>query len=150
MLYEILKDEEFEAILNSHAKDLISFLIEKEEPFGILAKTENVKFDPQLPEHIIESFGEFTLFLLMNYTLQSAAVDQNAIRFEAGFGAENFGSVVEVPLESILQITVDDTPIFVNLGATIHKKRSSNLKSSMDALLSNPENRKLLKKKRKK
>ncbi len=150
MLYDILQEDEFSAILKNHATDLIKYFLEKDEPFGVLAKTETLSFNPDIPKEIKETFAEFTLFLLVNYTLESAYIEDGKLIFEAGFGSENIGSVVTVPIESILQIIVDETPIFVNLTATINKPRKEEgIKNSMEALLSNPENQKLLKKKKK-
>ncbi len=144
MLYDILQDEEFGVILKNHAIDIINFLLEKNQEFGVLVDIKRVEFDPMLPREIYEQLPEFTLFLLMNYTFESTTLQNGILRFEAGFGPENFGSVVSVPVEAILQIIVDETPIFVNLTASIPKKTQP--KSSMEALLSNPENRRFLKK----
>ncbi len=144
MLYEILQDEEFSTILKNHAIDVISYLFEKNEEFGILVDISSVSFDPPLPQEIMQQLPEFTLFVLANYTYESASLQNSLLTFEAGFGPENFGSFVSVPVESILQIIVDETPIFVNLTASISKKPKP--KNSMEALLSNPENRRFLKK----
>ena len=144
MLYDILQDTEFSIILKNHAIDIITYLFEKNQEFGVLVDISAVTFDPMLPEDIMQQLPEFTLFMLANYTYESAKVEESTLIFEAGFGAQNFGSVVSVPIESILQIIVDETPIFVNLTASIAQKPKP--KNSMEALLSNPENRKFLKK----
>ncbi|BCD62753.1 hypothetical protein NitYY0826_C1636 [Nitratiruptor sp. YY08-26] len=144
MLYDILQDEEFAVILKNHAIDIITYLFEKNQEFGVLVEISSVTFEPELPKNIYEQLPEFTLFLLMNYTYESARLEEGKLVFEAGFGAENFGSVVTVPIEAVLQIIVDETPIFVNLTASLAKKQQP--KNSMEALLSNPENRKFLKK----
>ena len=143
MLYDLLQDEEFAAILKNHALDILYYLFEKNQEFGVLTDLKNVRFNPELPEHIRSKLPEFTLFLLMNYTYKSARIKNGELSFEAGFGDENFGSVVTVPVESILQIIVDETPIFVNLTASIQPAKP---KSSVEALLSNPENQKFFKK----
>jgi len=145
MLYDLLQDEEFATILKNHATDILLFLFEKSEEFSILVNTQMVDFDPMIPEDIYQKLPEFTLFVLANYTYESAHIQEGKLIFEAGFGPQNFGSVVSVPIEAILQIIVDDTPIFVNLAASLQKKAQP--KNSMEALLSNPENRKFLKKK---
>ena len=144
MLYDILQDAEFSIILKNHAIDIITYLFEKNQEFGVLVDISAVTFDPMLPEDIMQQLPEFTLFMLANYTYESAKVEESTLIFEAGFGAQNFGSVVSVPIESILQIIIDETPIFVNLTASIAQKPKP--KNSMEALLSNPENRKFLKK----
>ena len=144
MLYDILQDEEFGTILKNHAIDIITYLFEKNEEFGVLVDISSVDFDPMLPQEIMQQLPEFTLFVLANYTYESAKLEGSTLSFEAGFGPQNFGSVVSVPVESILQIIIDETPIFVNLTASIAQKPKP--KNSMEALLSNPENRKFLKK----
>ncbi len=145
MLYDLLQDEEFAVILKNHATQLLQYLFEKDQEFGIIADRKSITFDPSLPKEIYESLPEFPLFLLVNYTYESAKIEDGRLLFEAGFGPQNFGSVVTVPIDAILQIIVDETPIFVNLTATISKKPS--VKNSMEAFLSNPENQKFLKKK---
>jgi hypothetical protein len=77
--------------------------------------------------------------------------------FEAGFGSENFGSVVSIPLLSILQIIIDNTAVLVNIAnyrsvetqiKEIKKNDKSDingLENSMSSFLSNPENSKFLK-----
>ncbi len=150
MLNEVLRDGEFNAIMKNHTKDLIRYLLEKDLEFGVLAKSEYLEFNPKLPKEITKSFGEFVMFIIANYTLESAYIEGDNFIFEAGFGSENIESVVTVPIESIFQITIDNNPIFVNLSATIKKEiKDSSVKNSMEALLSNPENLKLLKKKKK-
>ncbi|BCD68571.1 hypothetical protein [Nitratiruptor sp. YY09-18] len=144
MLYDLLQDEEFAILLKNHATDVMLYLFEKNEEFGVLVNTQMVSFDPMLPDELYQKLPEFTLFLLANYTYESAHIENGNLIFEAGFGPENFGSVVTVPIEAILQIIVDETPIFVNLSASLKKKAQP--KNSMEALLSNPENRKFLKK----
>lgn len=146
-----MQDEKLRDILKNHAKSLIEYLLEKNEPFGVLAKTDQIDFNPDIPIEVKNSFGEFALFLLINYTLESAYIKEEDLVFEAGFGSENIGSIVTVPIESILQIVVDKTPIFVNITATTiwQKKEKNGIKNSMEALLSNPENQKFLKKRKK-
>ena len=77
--------------------------------------------------------------------------------FEAGFGRDEFGSVVTVPLLSIVQVIVDETPICINLSVykeeddELTKASNSNRedldgeKNSMASFLNNPENSKFLK-----
>jgi hypothetical protein len=79
-------------------------------------------------------------------------MDEENLYFEAGFGAENFGSNVTVPLYAIMQILVDDNPIFINLSyppVKEEKEEDKGLEKSMKVFISNPENEKLLKKKKK-
>jgi hypothetical protein len=146
MLIDLLQDEEFAAILRNHAIDLIRYLFEKDQEFGVVADVGSITFDPPLPPNIAGALQEFSLFVLTEYTFETARLEDGRLVFEAGFGPENFGSVVSIPVEAILQIIVDETPIFVNLTASLKQKRP--YKDSMEAFLSNPENKKLLRKKK--
>jgi hypothetical protein len=154
MLYDIVKNDTFLNLMRSHIEDLISHLFEQDQNFGILCKIEHLSFDPELPAHIKEEFRPMTLFFLAGYTFESARIERGHLIFEAGFGSENIGSFVTVPLLSIMQIIIDETPIFVNLASpkeeaknqqTDHQKGVEN---SMSAFLSNPENQKFFKNKK--
>jgi hypothetical protein len=127
-------------------------LFENDQNFGVLCKLDHVFFDPKLPSHIENEFKSLTLFFLAGYTFESARINDDMLVFEAGFGAENVGSFVSVPLLSIAQIIVDDTPILINLALPYEKQMAVNseknegFEASMSVFLSNPENQKLLKK----
>ncbi len=73
---------------------------------------------------------------------------EDELIFEAGFGQENIGSFVSVPLSAILQIVIEETPILINLSIPKEPEEKDNggVEKSMEALLSNPENQKLFKK----
>jgi len=96
-----------------------------------------------------------TLFFLAGYTFDTARIEGDSLIFEAGFGADNFGSFVMVPLLSIIQIIVDETPILINLATYEKETRTTEkadkideggIENSMASFLSNPENSKFLKK----
>ena len=66
---------------------------------------------------------------------------------------ENFGSLVTLPLLAIKQIFVGEYPVTINISEPAElgeEGKSSEIDSSksMEALLSNSENKKLLKKKK--
>lgn len=152
MLFDIVKNEAFGKLMSRHIQELLIYLFEAQQNFGILCKIEQLSFDPELPKHISDEFRPMTLFFLAGYTFESARIEENCLIFEAGFGSENIGSFVTVPLLSIIQIIIDETPIFVNL-ATLPEKVTNHqpdtdegVKNSMAAFLSNPENKKFLKK----
>lgn len=154
MLFNIVKNEAFGRIMNSHIQELLIYLFEQQQNFGILCKIEHLSFDPELPKHVSDEFRPMTLFFLAGYTFESARIDDEMLIFEAGFGNENIGSFVTVPLLSIMQIIIDETPIFVNLATPesakeINHQPSSGegIKNSMAAFLSNPENDKFIRKK---
>ncbi len=154
MLYDVLKDRNYAQLMQKHIVELLSHLFDTDQNFGILCKVETLNFSPELPSEITSEFRPMTLFFLAGYTFESARIDNDTLVFEAGFGSENLGSVVTVPLLGIMQIIIDETPIFVNLASpqeTFQTKAKNNEaeksgeRSSMEALLSNPENKKFLK-----
>ena len=131
--------EAFRNIKKHHAKEILTFLISENEEFDILCNTEEVTFSPELPSHISSAFKEIILFSLANYTLSTAHIENENLVFEAGFGEENFGSVVTVPLDSIIQILKDEMPLFINITATIPKP-----KKPKNPFELNPRNRKFM------
>lgn len=153
MLIDILNDDTFASMMQRHIEELLLYLFQNDQTFGILCKIEYLTFEPELPPHISGEFRPMTLFYLAGYTYDSARIDGEYLIFEAGFGEENLGSFVTVPLLSILQIIIDETPVFMNHA--IYKEASEpkaqldegGVENSMAALLSNPENKKFLKKK---
>ncbi|WP_345992459.1 hypothetical protein [Sulfurimonas sp. HSL-1716] len=152
MLFDIVKNNNFRKLMQNHIEELIIFFFKNEQNFGILCKIDEISFEPELPDYIRSEFRPMTLFFLAGYTFETAHIDDDRLIFEAGFGSENIGSFVSVPLLSIMQIIIDETPIFVNL-ATYEKikeestavKNDNGIKNSMEALLSNPENKKFKK-----
>lgn len=154
MLDNLIQDRDFAKFMQKSLQELIVMFFEKEQHFGILCKIEDVSFHPELPEYLSGDFRPLTLFFLAGYTFESARIEDGYLVFEAGFGAENFGSVVSVPLLSILQIIVDETPVFINLSTYKDDPNEEiskvdvdpkGVENSMSALLSNPENSKFLK-----
>ncbi len=107
-----------------------------------------------MPEDIVSEFRPLTLFFLAGYTFETAHIQDNNLVFEAGFGTENFGSLVHVPLVSIMQIIVDETPVMINLAiyqpedvpTKVSDKKGE--KNSMASFLSNPENSRFVKDKK--
>ena len=147
-MQRILQDIDFSNMMKSHIVDIISLLLDREEFFYILTNINSVEFNPELPSHISDSFKPITLFVIAEYTFESAYIEDGYFIFEAGFGAENIGSIVKVPLGSIVQIMLEETPIFINLAYEMppsYKKRDENIKKSTNIFLSNPENKKILK-----
>ena len=131
--------EAFRNIKKHHAKEILTFLISENEEFDILCNTEEITFSPELPSHISSAFKEIILFSLANYTLSTAHIENENLVFEAGFGEENFGSVVSVPLDSIIQILKDEMPLFINITATIPKP-----KKPKNPFELNPRNKKFM------
>ena len=102
--------------MQKNIQDMIIYLFEEEQSFGVLCKIEEAVFNPALPQDVYECFNDLTLFMLAGYTFNSARIDEGYLIFEAGFGGDNFGSVVTVPILSILQIIIDDIPVLINLA----------------------------------
>ena len=152
MLENIIQDEDFARLMKKNIEEVIALFFQKEQNFGILCKIEEITFDPQLPEEINSEFRPLTLFFLAGYTFETARIEDDYLIFEAGFGSDNFGSVVTVPLLSIIQVIVDETPVLINLAIEPAVKLEpknvddKGVKNSMASFLSNPENSKFLKK----
>jgi len=133
--------------MEEHIEKTIGYLFNKNQEFSLACEIKYINFNPELPSNIKEAFNETVLFVLSGYTYETAKLDTGYFSFEAGFGSENFGSTVTVPLLAIKQLFVGDNPIVLNLAQPMDKEKVSK-KSSMEALLGNPENKKLLKKKK--
>jgi hypothetical protein len=140
--------------MQRHIEELIIHFFQIEQNFGILCKIEDAQFEPSLPDDIVSEFRPLTLFFLAGYTFETAHIQDNHLIFEAGFGSDNFGSLVSVPLVSIMQIIVDETPVMINLATRKpepKQKKVSNQKgveNSMASFLSNPENSRFVKDKK--
>jgi len=139
--------EAYREIQSNHLYNTLTFLLEEGIEFAVAVEVEYLRFDPPLPEDLSKQLATISLFVLSNYTFESANMQENSLIFEAGFGEENFGSRVEVPLLAIKQVIVGEYPIAINI-AEPSPFETPNTLHSMEALLSNPENRKLLKKRK--
>ena len=153
MLENIIQDRDFAQLMKNSIQELIVLFFQKEQNFGILCKIEDVSFEPELPESINTAFRPLTLFFLAGYTFETARIENNMLIFEAGFGSDNFGSIVSVPLLSIVQVIIDEAPVFISVSAykeeiveeDVKNVDESGVKNSMASFLSNPENSKFLK-----
>ena len=147
MTINLFQTPEYKEIIQTQLFQTIEYLFGKNQEFAIACEVTHITFTPELPKEIMESFDDKVLFILSGYTFESATIDQAYCTFEAGFGSDNFGATVAVPLLAIKQLFVGDNPIVFNLANHEEQKKTPS-KSSMEALLSNPENKKLLKKKK--
>jgi len=150
MLIDMIKEREFQEIMDAYIKDVLFYLLESDQPFGLLCNLKYVTFDPPLPEDLSELLQEVTLFMIAGYTFESFEIEGDILFFEAGFGPQNFGSVVSMPVLAILQLLVEETPILINMAQPMTnfktEEEDSGVKSSLENFLNNPENRKFLKK----
>ena len=145
MINDIIEDTKYKDLVSLQIKDTIDFLLERNQEFAITANIKAVKFNPDLPEATKEQLSKFTLFILSNYTFTTIKLENNNLYFEAGFGSENFGSVVEVPLYSIFQIVLGESILFVNPVATVEKFNEDTVEKSLNVFKSNPNNKNLIK-----
>jgi len=121
MINNILEDVNYKEMVEEHIYEVIEYLINNDQEFSITVNIEGVSFNPEMPKSISKSFSKFTVFALANYTYESIILTEDNISFEAGFGSENFGSVVTVPLHAVFQIVVADSILFLNPTATVDK-----------------------------
>jgi len=153
LLENIIEDRDFAKLMQKNIVEMVIHFFNKEQNFGILCKVDEVGFTPELPEYISSSLSPLTLFFLAGYTFETARIEENYLVFEAGFGEDNFGSLVSVPLLSIMQIIVDETPLLINLATykaqetpvVAEMSDEKGVADSMASFLSNPENSKFLK-----
>ena len=146
MTQSFLSDYDFSELMVFHQRDIIEMLLQKGVFFSILTHIDEITYEPMLPQEIIQDFKPITLFVISEYTFESCSLDEENLYFEAGIGHQNVGSYVTVPLNSIVQIVLEDTPIFINLSLRqVRKEKSTNVKKSTNIFLSNPENRDFIK-----
>lgn len=142
MIRNIIEDEEYKNLIENQIKETVFFLLEKNQEFSITANIEPVTFTPELPSVIRNQMHKFSLFTLSNYTYTTVQIDDDYMSFEAGFGNENFGSVVKIPLHAIFQIVVDESILYINSVATVEKFNKNLKKNSFNIFKSNPNNKK--------
>ena len=150
MTINLFQTPEYKALISDHIFKTISYMFGKQQEFAIACEIKHITFSPELPTEIKESFDETVLFILSGYTYESAKLEDEYFSFEAGFGTDNFGSTVHVPLLAIKQMFVGDHPIVINLAEHSEKEEVAKVakNNSMKTLLNNPENKKLLKKRK--
>ena len=160
MIINLFQTKEYKALILEHISKTISFFFEKEQEFSVACQVKHIEFSPELPQDIKESFDEIVLFIVSGYSYESAHLDEAYFSFEAGFGSDNFGSTVTIPLLAIKQIFLGENPILFNLAEHTHTQESVSNSSkeiasrkisretSMKSLLDNPENKKLLNRKK--
>jgi hypothetical protein len=153
MTINLLQTPEYRTLIQSHIFETIKFLFNKNQEFALACEVKYITFTPELPSEIKDKFDDTVLFILSGFTFESAQLDEEYFSFEAGFGSDNFGSTVSLPLLAIKQLFLGDNPIVINLANPViesekKKEASASKKSSMEALLKNPENKKLLKNKK--
>jgi hypothetical protein len=144
---ELFQTDTYRSLIRDHLYNTLVFLLEEGQEFSVAAEVEHIQIDPPLPRSIVKGFGETALFVLAGYTFESAWVDESHLVFEAGFGEDNIGAHVSIPLLALKQIFVDEYPVVINIvsPSPFVTEEKTSPDHSMDALLRNPENQKLLK-----
>ncbi len=142
---EAFQSKEYRALIKEHLYKTIEFLLKKGIEFSIAAEVDYIKFNPPLPENIKEKFYPVSLFVLSNYTFETTHIEDDNLVFEAGFGEDNIGTVVSIPLLAIKQIFVDEYPLVINITEAGAEEMEKEVTNSMEAILANPENAQLLK-----
>lgn len=145
----IFNSPEYHNLIQQHLRKVIELLFKEDTEFRIICNTEFVEFMPHLPNYITEGFNDIIVFDIAEYSFESASIENDILTFEAGFGEENIGTTISIPLLAIAQIFIDETypPLAINFLKPTPKQKIVQAQNSMDALLSNPKNQSLLKKK---
>lgn len=142
MIKDIIENDEYKLLVEKQIKENILFLLDKKQEFSITANLEPISFNPELPSVIRNQMHKFSLFILSNYTYTTIQIDDEFLTFEAGFGNENFGSIVKIPLYAIFQIVVDESILYLNSVATVDKFTKNTKRDSMSVFKNNPNNKK--------
>ena len=138
MVKDIIENNEYKSLVEKQIKETILFLLEKNQEFSITANIEPITFTPELPKVIKDQMHKFSLFILSNYTYTTIQINDEYMTFEAGFGNENFGSVVKIPLYAIFQIVFDESILYINSVATVEKFNKDLKKNSFNIFKNNP------------
>ncbi len=125
---------ELRLLNNKHCVEYLQFLSKNHLSFNLLCERDAIDFSPKLPKEIHEKFGALVLFVLAGYTLESLMIDVQSVQFEAGFGPNNIGSVVQVKLPGIIQILIKEKMkisfySIVAIRLNCSKKKSRSCKS---------------------
>jgi hypothetical protein len=148
MVSDVIESIDFRNLMVKQVKEMVKFLLERNSEFAITVNINGAVFNPALPGSIEKKLAKFSLFVLSNYTYTTIKIDDDFISFEAGFGSENFGSTVTIPLESVFQVVIDDSILLINPVATVEKfntnKKALETKSK-NVFKNNPNNTNLIK-----
>ena len=142
MIKDIIENDDYKSLVENQIKENILFLLKKNQEFSITANIEPITFNPELPKVIKDQMHKFSLFVLSNYTYTTVEINDGYLSFEAGFGNENFGSVVKIPLHAVFQIIVDESILYINSVATVDKFNKALKKNSFNVFKNNPNNKK--------
>ncbi|GGD42096.1 hypothetical protein GCM10012288_15360 [Malaciobacter pacificus] len=142
MIKDIIENEDYKDLVSKQVKEVMDFLLLNDKEFSITGNFDAITFEPELPDVIKTQLPKYPLFILSNYTYSTIALNEEYITFEAGFGNENFGSIVKVPLQSVFQVILDESILFLNPVATVEKFNKNRKSNSMNVFKNNPNNKK--------
>lgn len=142
-----MHNKNYKKLVTKQIKELIDFLLINNHEFAITANIKGITFNPELPSSILDKLSNFSLFVLSNYTYSTISIDDEFLSFEAGFGKENFGAHVNIPLSAVFQIIIGESILYINSIATVDDffQKDKLAKNSMNVFKNNPNNKKLLK-----
>jgi hypothetical protein len=143
MILDVIGSSDYHKIVSKQVKEIISFLTKESIEFGITSNVQAVQFSPELPSVIKSKLSPFPMFMLANYSFESLKLYDDYLEFEAGFGKENFGSVVNIPYLAIFQIVLDESILYLNPVATqtsLFENLNSVLKSKTKLKLASKNN----------
>lgn len=153
-MLELSTEKKFRVLMENSIESIVLYLLDNQISFGIVCRFSKVSFEPKLPKNIQKMFTDrFTYFVLANYTLESTKIENKFLSFEAGFGegVNEVEALVKLPLYGIFQIIVDDEVVLLNVCSNADFEDDlADENKSIDALLANPENKKLLEQLKKK
>ena len=145
-LEDFFQSDDYKELSKNNIYATLELLLKRGIEFSIISYTKAIDFNPPIPKEIIQ-FDEIAMFIIAGYSYESSTLDKSSFSFEAGFGVENYGSILNIPLEAIVQIAIGEELLLIN-----HYEPKENIvepeTSSMDILLNNPENLKLIKRKK--
>jgi len=147
MINSIINNDDYKALSKKQIKEVINFLLKNSQEFAVTANVKGVSFEPQLPASILDKLSTFSLFVLSNYTYSTVELSDEYLTFEAGFGKENFGALVKIPLLAIFQIIIGESILYINSIATTDNfvQKEELVKKSIDVFKNNPKNKNLIK-----
>ncbi|PAF41456.1 hypothetical protein [Helicobacter sp. 11S03491-1] len=141
----------YQCLSNRHCFEIIRFLFDNKVNFCVVCDLLKVNFEPLLPKEIFDKFRPFEVFILAGYTFESLRIYEDSIEFEAGFGNDNIGSIVSIKIEGIIQVIVknkkyEDVVLFHQGDVSlVFDHLQEEICNPMEAILSNPQNRRIIK-----
>lgn len=120
---EFLQNSELIELNKIHTKNIIEFLLKNDNGFSFVVQKHLIKSEPDISKRNDIKLTEYTVFNLVNYTFSTVEINDKQISFETGFNDDDFGTIVKVNLEDIIQIVSgNDIVLTYNKYAEIKKE----------------------------